>query len=194
MVFNLTSCATRRSGRRGFTLIEYLIATSIGLLVMTVALVFWAYASRTCASLLGYVDLSTTSKNALANISQQIRNAKAVTSCSQHKLVLVVPGSTGTNKHTMTYLYDSTNKSLQQIFAKNAGSLERKTLLTGCTNFNFSVFQRTPISNSFQLNTNAWNTNTAKVVNMQWTCVRKLTGDKDTVETQVSANVVIRNK
>src|SRR5688572_6241173 len=104
MVFNRTSCGSKRRG--AFTLVEYLIATSIGLLVLAVALVFWAYASRTCASLLGYVDLSTTSKNALDRISQQIRNAKRVESCSANKLELSIPGSTGTNSHTMTYLYD----------------------------------------------------------------------------------------
>jgi hypothetical protein len=192
MVFNLTSCA--KSGRRGFTLVEYMFATGIGLLILTTGLVFWAYASRTSATLLGYVDLSTISKNALDRISQQIRNAKGVQSCSENALVLVIPGAVGTNSHTMSYLYDATNKMLTQVFAQNAVVQDRKTLLTECTNFQFSVFQRTPISNSFQLYTNAWNTNTAKVVQMQWTCVRKLTGDKDMVEAQVSANVVIRNQ
>ena len=182
-----------KSHQRGFTLVEYMVATTIGLIVLTTGLVFWAYASRTSASLLGYVDLSTTSKNALDQISQQVRNAQQVKSCSEQKLVLKVPGATGTNIHTMTYAYDGSNKWLQQIFAQNNTVRETKTLLTECTNFQFTIYQRTPTNGSFQLLTNAWSTNTAKVVQMQWTCVRKLTGDKNMIESQVSANVVMRN-
>jgi hypothetical protein len=170
-----------------------MVATSIGLMILTVGIVFWAYATRTSASLLGYVDLSSTSKNAFDSISQQVRNAQQVRSCSENRLVLQVPGATGTNLRTMTYIYDWTGKTLTQIMAQNNVVLERKTLLTECTNFQFAVFQRTPLSNSFQLITNAWNTNTAKVVQMQWTCARKLTGDRNMIESQVSANVVMRN-
>src|SRR5829696_226499 len=139
MVFNRISFAERRS--RGFTLVEYMVATSIGLMILTVGIVFWAYATRTSASLLGYVDLSSTSKNAFDRISQQIRNAQQVKSCSESNLVLQVPGATGTNVQTMTYSYDRTNKTLTQIFAQNSSVLERKTLLTECTNFQFAVFQ-----------------------------------------------------
>ena len=190
MVFRHTSCA---KGRRGFTLVEYMIASSIGLVVLSAALVLWAYASRNCASLLGYMELSTASKNALDRMSQQIRNAKKVTSCSSEQLVLIVPGGTGANPRTMTYAYDRTNQVLRQIYASSSAQ-ETTTLLTGCTNFSFSVFQRTPLSNSSALYTNAWNTNTAKVVQMQWTCLRRITGDKSSMESQVSAKVVIRNQ
>jgi hypothetical protein len=191
MAFKATSSGNR--GRQGFTIVEYLVATSIGLLVLATGLVFWGYGTRTSASLLGYIDLSTVSKNALGRISQQVRNARQVRSCSEHKLVLQIPGATGTNTRTVTYAYDSTNKVLRQIFAQNNRPLETNVLLTECTNFQFTIYQRTPLSNTFQLHTNAWNTNTAKVVQMNWTCVRKLTGDKNMIESQVSANVVMRN-
>ena len=182
MVFNHTSCAKRL--RRGFTLAEYLVATSVGLLVLAAAVVLWAYASRTCASLLGYVDLSSTSKNAFDKVSQQVRNAGKVQSCSATQLVLLDPSGVKT-----TFAYEAGNKALVRI-KDNA----RTALLTECTNFQFSVFQRTPISNSFVLYTNAWNTNTAKVVQMQWTCRRKVAGDKSSVETQVSSMIVMRNQ
>jgi prepilin-type N-terminal cleavage/methylation domain-containing protein len=192
MVFKHTSCAKRR---RGFTLVEYMIASTIGLMVLTAALVLWAYASKNCASLLGYMEMSTVSKNALDRMSQQIRNAKAVRSCSKNQLVLVVPSGTNAGPWTMTYAYDSTNRVLRQIFAPGPLAMsEVTTLLTECTNFSFSVFQRTPTSNSFMLYTNGWSTNTAKVVQMQWTCLRRITGDKSSLENQVSAKVVIRNQ
>jgi prepilin-type N-terminal cleavage/methylation domain-containing protein len=202
MVCNPTSCADRKRfscfgrvrspykrQRNGFTLVEYMIATSIGLLVLAGALLLWAFATRTCASLLGYVELSSTSKNALDRMSQQIRNADDVRSCSANQLVLISPASSGTGTITNTFAYQS---DAQTLVWSNGPSVQ--TLLTDCTNFQFNIYIGTPIPNSFTLNTNAWATNTAKVVQMEWTCIRKVTGDKKSVESQVSAKVVIRNK
>jgi len=181
MVFNRTSCAKR--SRRAFTLAEYLVATSIGLIVLAAALVLWAFATKTCAALLGYVELSSTSKLALDRASMEIRNGKKIISCTPTSLVMRV--NSGTN---VTFAFNSGTKKLTM----GKGFVTR-TLLTECTNFQFTIYQRTPTNGSFVLTTNAWNTNTAKVVNMKWTCSRKVTGDKSSVETQVSANVVIRN-
>jgi prepilin-type N-terminal cleavage/methylation domain-containing protein len=183
MVFNRTSCA-KHSGRRGFTLVEYLVASSIGLLALGAALVLWVFATRTCASLLDRMDLSNASKIALDRASQQIRNAKSIKSCSATELVM----RDATNGE-ITLTYDAGAKEL--IMRRGT---TRTKLLTQCTNFQFSIFQRTPLPASFNLSTNAWNTNTAKVVQMAWTCSRKLTGDKSSAESQVSARVVIRNQ
>jgi hypothetical protein len=161
-----------------------MVATSVGLLVLASAVVLWGYASRNCASLLGYVDLSSNSKNALDRVSQQIRNAKNVQTCNATQLVIIDPDG-----QKALIAFDHVAKSLVKV--KNS---VRTTLLTECTNFQFSIYQRTPISNSFQLITNAWNTNTAKVVEMRWVCHRQVTGDKSSVESQVAAKVVIRNK
>jgi hypothetical protein len=171
-----------------------MFATAIGVMVLGVALMLWAYASQNCASLLGYLELSSVSKNALDRMTQQIRNATRVESCSSNTLVLVVPGKTGTNAHTMTFVYDVTNNLVRQILSKGPGNQESMTLLTGCTNFSFSAFQRTPVSNSFALYTSAWSTNTTKVVQMQWTCLRQITGEKSALEDQISAKVVLRNQ
>jgi hypothetical protein len=68
-----------------------------------------------------------------------------------------------------------------------------EALLTGCTGFQFAVYQRTPKSNDSGLFP-TWDTNTAKVVQMNWTCIRSVTGDKSAVESQVSSRVVVRNQ
>src|SRR5438552_42372 len=136
MDFKPTSCARHRF--QAFTLVEFLVAMSIGLLIIGGGLALWAYGTKTCASILAYVELSTASKNAMDRMSQQIRNAKSVASCSSDKLVLFVPGRTAGYAHTMTYTYDPTNKWLRQTLAKNPGNEESLTLLTGCTNLSFS--------------------------------------------------------
>jgi prepilin-type N-terminal cleavage/methylation domain-containing protein len=201
MVCNPTSCADRKrfscfGGPRvhqrrrpnGFTLVEYMVATSIGLLVLAGALLLWAFATRTCASLLGYVELSSTSKNALDRISQQIRNGK-IQSCSTNQLVLTSPTSSGVGTITNTFSYKADE---QTLVWSNGPSVQ--TLLTDCTNFQFLVYTQVPTSNTFELENKTWDINTARVVWMEWTCIRKVTGDKKSVESQVSAKVVIRNK
>lgn len=192
MVCKLTSCASRR--RRGFTLVEYMISASIGVLVLGVGVMLWAYASRNCASLLGYIEMSATSKNALDRISQQVRNAISVQSCASNDLTIYIPGKTGSYQHRIRYYYDKTTKKLMQDRQTAKSEKETTTLLTGCTNFSFQVFQRTPISNSAALYSNNWKTNTAKVVQMQWTCIRQITGSQSSLENQVSAKVIIRNQ
>jgi prepilin-type N-terminal cleavage/methylation domain-containing protein len=191
MVFSHTSCANRV--RAGFTLVEYMVAMAVGLLVLGAGLALWAYGSRTCAALLSYIELSSASKNALDRVSQQIRNATRVEFCSGEKLVLAVRPESGSNMIKVTYVYDPVGQTFRQRIT-TATNEEVTTLLTECTNFQFSVYQRTPQYNSSALFTNAWNTNTAKVVEMRWTCIRKLTGDQNNIEAQASAKVVIRNK
>lgn len=192
MVFNRTSCGSR-SARGGFTLAEYMVGMSVGLLVMAAAMALWAFGSRTCAALFSYVELSSMSKFALDRVSQQIRNASRVEGCAVDRLVISVPPDTGTGTVQVIYAYNKTNQTFTQTMVTSSNK-QVTTLLTGCTNFQFAVYQRTPQYNSSALITNAWSTNTAKVVEMRWTCVRKLTGDKNNIETQASAKVVMRNR
>ena len=182
MVFNRTSILRAR-GVAAFTLVEYMIAMSVGLIVLAAACVLWGFASVTCAGLLNYVDMSMTSKNALEMVSREIRNAVAVQSFSASQLVLLDP-----REQQVTLTYDSASQTLKQT-----KGTEQKILLQGCSSFQFKVFQRTPTYASDALSV-ATSTNTAKVVQMQWTCARKLTGDKQNVENLVSSRVVIRSK
>ena len=183
MVYKPTSTASPiRSRAAAFTLAEYMVAMSIGLMVLAAAVVLWAYASRTCAQLLNYVTLSASSKNALDQMSQEIRNATAVQACSINRLIVNDPS--GTN---IDYAYDGTLRTL----TKTKGG-QATTLLSGCSSFRFSFFQRTPTNGTYDLTTTT-STNLVKVVQMQWTCGRRLTGDKTNFQSQVSSKVVIRS-
>ena len=179
---NTTSCVSAARSK-GFTLAEYMVALSIGMLALAAVAMLWGYGSRTCAVLFNYVELSTQNKNALDRISQQVRNARSVQSVSSNQLVLFDPDG-----QQVTYAYVATNKTLTQT--KGA---EVRTLLTDCTSLQFSLFQRTPTNGSYNLYTTS-STNTAKVVQMQWISGRRLTGDKTQTQSQVSSKVVIRSQ
>jgi type II secretory pathway component PulJ len=188
MVFKLTS----HRNTRGFTILEYLVATTIGVMVLAAALLLWGYASQTCATLYAYVEMSSNSKIALDRISQTIRNSRKVLACSATRLTLTVPSQITTNTARVDLVY--TNQALIQTTAEAGQTTQTKTLLTGCTNFEFLVYQRTPQTNSFTLTTNGFSVLTAKVIQLRWRCTRALRGDHDIIENQVSANVVIRSK
>jgi len=183
---------TRRAA--AFTLVEYMFAVSIGVLVLGVGVVLWAYASKTSVALWGYADLSTRSKMTLDEVSQKIRNAEAVKSFSSSELVLLVPSTTTSNGlDTITYTYNPTARTFAQTIVTPANGTQQKTLLTGCSAFEFKVYQRIPQYGSDALLT-ATDTNTAKVVEMRWTAGRRLTGDKTNMVSAVSSKVVIRSK
>jgi hypothetical protein len=129
----------------------------------------------------------------LDRISQEVRNAKQIQSCSATQLVLKIPPFAGTNDTIVTIGYDAGNGRLVRTALKAGGIRETNVLLTGCTNFQFSVYNRVPSNSNFGLNS-TWTTNEAKVVQMRWTCLRQVSGDKSSVETQVSSKVVIRNQ
>ena len=184
MVCKPTSTAKTRARRAaGFTLAEVMVAMSIGVMVLAAAVVLWAYATRTCATLLNYVELSIAGKNTLDTMSREIRNATAVKSCTASQLIIFDPDGV-----QVAYDYNAGNKALTQT--KGA---EIKILLKECNAFQFKMYQRTPANGTDAL-TETTSTNTAKVVQMQWTCGRMLTGDTTNVQSQLSAKVVIRSK
>jgi|SRR6185503_2098711 len=183
-------------GRRtaAFTLAEYMVAMTIGLIALSAATVLWGYASKTTAMLLNYSELSMQSKITADRVSQKLRNAVDVKSFSSNHIVLLVHAENQTNGFdTVTITYDPVTQKLTQTRVTPANVTEQKTLLSECSSFQFKVYQRTP-----QYGTNslydAPGTNTAKVVQMQWSAARKLTGDKNNVQSLVSSKVVIRSK
>ena len=183
MVFKISSITTKPRGAAAFTLVEYMFAVAIGVIVLGAGTVLWGYASKTCAALLNYSDLSMTSKLASDRMSQEIRNAIAVQSFSSNSIVLTDPN--GTN---VTFIYFPAVRKLYQI---KPGST--KLLLSGCNSFQFKVYTRVPTAGSDVL-AEAATTATAKVVQMRWSVGRQLTGDRDNVNSMVSANTVIRTK
>lgn len=173
----------RRRGAGGFTLAEFLVGMSVGLLVLAAAGALWVFSGETFASILHYVDLTNASKNSLDRISQRVRNASALASLSSNELVVVSPDG-----QPVRFRYDPSLKSL----VETAGGT-RTTLLSGCDSLRFSGFIRTPQSGSFTLVPTA-ETSLCKVVQIEWVCSRVLTGARQNTERQVSAKIALRNQ
>ena len=161
-----------------------MVGMAIGLLVLAAGIVLWGFGSQSFAAVFNFVDLADNSKRALDHLSQQIRNAKSVVSCNATNLTLL-----DSNNDQLQFFFSSGSK----CFIKSIGGTNT-TLLTGCDSLQFSVFQRPSVTNVYDAFPAASATNTTKLVQIQWTCSRQLTGSRQNAEEQISAKVVVRNQ
>jgi hypothetical protein len=158
------------------------VSLTIALLVLIATGALWLYSSRSFALMFNYVDLNAASKAALNRMTQQIRQAQAVKSCTATALTLV-----DADGADLTFAYDAGAKRLTRT---KGGTSE--VLLPRCEGLAFSIFQRTPSAGTFDLSTAT--TNTCKVVQVSWTSSRPLLGQPVCLEWMQSAKVVLRNK
>lgn len=198
---NITSRA--RKARAGMTLPELLIAIGISGMVFIAVMMMVFFSGRSYAALANYVDLDNKSRQALDQMTKDIRQVDAVTGVGTttlssgqvvtNQLVLAGKDASGTN-YTITYTYspNSTNKAVTRT--KSAGLYAgTRTLLTGCTYLNFRMFNRVPKDRSLD-NFDAADFATAKVIQMDWICSRKIFNQSDNTESVQSAKVVIRKR
>jgi hypothetical protein len=181
MVCKITST---RKVAAGFTLVELMVTLATGLVVITALALVFFFSNRSFASLTNYLDLDQKTQVALDKMSREIRQVNQLASYSSNKLVFIDYDSA-----KLQYTYDSDAQTLTR--KKEGGSSE--VLLTGCTSLKFSIYQRTPNTNSFQPITTSTATNT-KVIELTWNCSRTILGSPVNNESMQSAMVVIRKK
>jgi Tfp pilus assembly protein PilW len=167
------------------TILEMLLAFSLALVVFTVLAKATLFAARSYVALSNYNDLDQASQNALDTMSREIRQTTALTGI----------GTNGTQSltfsnwdgGTLTYAWDPTTRNLVR---KKTGQADR-ILLTQCDSLVFNVSQRNP-SNNFTFYP-ASGTNTAKLVDITWTCSRQILQAKVNTESVQTAKIVLRN-
>lgn len=172
----------RPKGRAGFTLVEIMVATSLGLMAVTVVLALSYYSSRSFVAMTNYTDMGLLSQLALDNMSRQIRGAQTVTAFSTNSISLL--DSAG---NPFQYTYDPAGKTLSYI----SGG-QTNVYLTECNSLEFWIYQHTPQSNTFDCYSPAYVTN-ARLVQVTWTCARQILGADATTESVESAEIALRN-
>ena len=170
----------------GMTLVELLIALALSALVLIAAGNLTIYAARSFQALGNYNDLDEASQNALDTMSKEIRQT---TGC-------VLTGSNGVSQTLLltnwdgtlvTYKWDSTSRNLVRSKAGQADII----LLPQCDSLIFNLSQRNP-SNNFTFYP-ATGTNAAKLVDVTWTCSRKILQSRRNTESVQTAKIVLRN-
>lgn len=173
-----------RSATRGYTLVELMVATGVGALVLTgVAAVF--IGSNISFSVVGnYVSLDRSSEKALDEMSRDIRRSANLTSFADNQLIFNYAGTTN-----LVLTYDAAARNLTSW---KTGDATTNILLTGCDSLEFSMYGNNP-----QPGGNLTNTTTissAKAISVNWRCSRTILGNRRNTEDTQEAVIVIRNK
>ena len=167
----------------GFTLIETLVASAIGAIVMTVVMTVTFYTGRTVASLADSVALNNDSRSVIDRISQKIRQAEDVTAYTSNSITVMV------SSNALTYTYVPAESKFYEI--ENSVT---NVLLENCTSLLFDLYRRNPMTNSFDQFPATDNIAEAKLVRIKWTCRSIAPGKAAGSSELISSKIVLRSK
>jgi len=175
----------------GFTLAETLVAMALGSIMSVVVGGLSIYSAHNFTAMSNYMDLDLHSRNALDVISEELRQATAVTGYSTNSSTNYV---TLTNATTATQLKLYWNPTAATLVFQKTGQPDL-TCLTGCDRWNFALYTRAPYITPTNLYFNvATNLNECKLLSMSWKCSRTILGSKLNTENVQTAQIVLRNK
>jgi prepilin-type N-terminal cleavage/methylation domain-containing protein len=172
----------------GMTLTELLVALGIGGLVTTVVLTLFLFGLRSFAGLGNYAMLSGQSRLALDRISQEVRAATKVLVADTNLPVRSLILTNSVDATSTTFTWDSSSG----VLTCDKTGQPTRTNLTGCDEWDFSLYQRSPNNNWTFYPTS--DPALCKQLSMSWTCSRTILGQKLNTDDSVSAQFVLRNK
>lgn len=188
------------AGRRrmaGLTLVEVMIASGLGLLVLACVGSLTLYGARTSVALMNYTDLDSKSRYAADIISREMRQAYRVIAFETNPPTKWVTVSNATERALITLRWDSDDRTL----TLEKTDREPFVALTECDRWDFSLYQRTPIVTSSNLlffpatnSTGHLEIGLCKLIDMSWKCSRTILAQKVNTETVQAAQIVLRNK
>lgn len=103
----------RRSRRAAFTLVEVLIATALGAMLMSAVMGTVLTLSKAGFSASNYSDMEFEARRGLEIFARDVRMANNITWNTTQKITLRIPTGVGSNAYT-SYIYEYTNGSFQR--------------------------------------------------------------------------------
>ncbi len=171
--------------QHAFVLAEVMVAMLAGILFLLSMSVVFLTSSVSFANMGNYINMDHSSRNALDQMSRQIRQAKLLTWYSSTLLVFNYDAAISPVTN-LTYRYDPAAQALTEewISAPYSGT---NTLLTGCTNLVFTLLDRNLAP------TTSIAGNAGKIISVAWRCVG--TNITQTASEDIQqAKIVIRNQ
>ena len=199
MDFMTTSTIPSKATRRGFTLVEVLISTSIGSMVLAGVMSTFLMLGRSGANLANYSVMEAQSRRALEEFSQDLRMASGITWNSTSSITLRIPNNYTPTLGVVTYSYDSGTETFNRT-PRDPQSAAGTTMLliTNVVSFSYARFDR--INNPSTVD------GTTKRIQLSMTASTAVTGSTvsgDTRKTRtvpgatniiLSASYILRNK
>jgi prepilin-type N-terminal cleavage/methylation domain-containing protein len=179
-----------RTRQRGMTLVEILIATGLGSLVMATVMSFALFSGRSFSMMTNYVRMDMKSRNALDRMSQDIRQVDFLASYSSTSLVFQTTDPIKGNVLPLAFKYDPAKQTLTRTLGTT-----NTVLLTQCPYYHFDLYQRNPsLTNGGDL-VRLISTNQpglVKAIDLAWVCATGVLGATNNTDNLQSARVVIR--
>ena len=185
MTFASQPAASERTRHRlAMTLLEMMMAVSIGGLVLAAIGSLLLHTTRSFVAIGNYNDLDSASRNALDLLSRDVRQSRALTSFSTNQITLQANDS-----NTLVYAYSPTTHKL----TRRIGTKDATVLLEQCDYLNFFIYQRNPSNGWTWYPVTSNLISTAKLIDVSWKCSRQILGKKVNTESVQTAKFVIRN-
>ena len=172
-----------RGAQRAVSLVELMVSVALASIVFAAVGSLSMFTSRSMVAMGNYNDLDGVSRNALDRMSREIRQTRQLTGFTTNKLTFK----------------DFDDQSLVFEYSPGMGTLVRTkgnqntVLLTQCDLLAFNIWQRNP-SNGFRFYAvSSTNYATAKQIDVNWRCSRKILGKKINTESVQTAKIVLRN-
>ncbi len=185
--------------RGGFTLVEVLISTSIGAIVLAGVMSTFLMLGRSGANIANYSTMESQSRRALEEFSQDLRMANAVTWNSSSSITLTIPNNYTPTLGVVTYSYDSASETFNRSPRDSSSAAGTSTvLINNIVTFAYSRYDR--INNVSTLDT------TTKRIQLSMTASTAVTSSTASGNTRksrtvpgatniiLSASYILRNK
>ena len=175
-----------RSARNtcGMTLPEMMVALGIAFIFLGIIGAIFLNGSHSFAALGNYVSMDQASRQALDQMTRDIRRAKDLISFSTNQIVF--------NYHGTTNLVYAWNPSTRQLTQWKTGDSKTNVLLSDCDSLKFSLYRSAPsVGGAF---TETTMVSQGKSITVNWKCSRSVLGKRLTSEDMQQALIVIRNK
>ena len=180
----------RQRGTSASTLVEMLVSLAVGSIVGIAIMSFAFFTGRSFSALTNYNDLDDKSRNALDTLTRDIRQVIELDAFTSNAVATTL--DLRATNGIISYVYSPTNRTLMRISATG----DRSTLLAECDTLKFGLYQRNPVGgtyNQYPASTNNLSV-TCKLIQVSWTCSRKILGNTMNSESVQTAKVVMRNQ
>lgn len=172
--------AAPRARRRGFTLVEVLISSSLAAFILTGVMTCFLFLGRSGANIQNYNDMEGQARRGLEQFAQDVRQASSITWNSSSSVTLVVDST------NVTWSYASGQ------LARQSGSTAARTMISGITSFTYKAYSITGTEVSLSDLTNAGKTTKQLQISLEASRTSQTVARATNLV--LSARYILRNK